>query len=413
MTSLPALLSDNEVLAAFSEVEAAMRSLHRRRLDLLAEVLRRGLDVESCRRAVRVDSAVMKRWITQVKWFLPGRSPTGQPLGSAHPAVSAALAELSEEHLVELSRAIRRRLPQGAEEALVRTAVSAEPKAVKELARRLRDRAASTVGQGDVLRLRNLADGRLELRGRLSVEAGAEFRAALEPLSRPRAGDTRPLAQRQGEAFGELLGLALRSAELPSEAGERPHVNITLDYAALRRGVGRAALDGGRQLSAAQVRRIACDAKVVPVVLGGRSEVLDVGRAKRVLTLAQRRALHVRDGGCAFPGCDRPPKWCEVHHVVHWVDGGQTDVANLVLLCKKHHALAHGSQWRIVMDGGVPFFVPPRQEGPRRHPRRAPGRRTPVIGARHARRPPPRRMGAAGSALPHRGAQRSRVQLSM
>lgn len=412
MTTLPALLSDNDLNTAIAEVEAAMRSLHRRRLELLAEVLRRGLDVESCRRAARVDSAVMKRWLTQVRWFLPGRSPTGQPLEPVHPVVAAALGELSDGHLVELSRAIRRRLPEGAEEVLVRTAVSAEPKAVRQLAADLRERTAPAGSPGDVLRLRNLSDGRLELRGELSVEAGAEFRAALEPLSRPRAGDTRPLHQRQGEAFGELLGLALRSAELPVKAGERPHVNVTVDYATLRRGVGRAALDGGRQLSAAQARRIACDAKVVPVVLGGRSEVLDVGRAKRVLTLAQRRALHARDGGCAFPGCGRPPQWCEAHHVVHWADGGQTDVANLVLLCRFHHGLVHRTEWGITMDDGVPFFVPPRQ-GAQERRRPTPGRRAPVPGPRHARRPPPRRMGAAGSALAHRNAQRSSVHVSM
>nr|WP_162184933.1 HNH endonuclease signature motif containing protein [Allokutzneria albata] len=76
--------------------------------------------------------------------------------------------------------------------------------------------------------------------------------------------------------------------------------------------------------------------------------------------MAQRKALAVRDKGCAFPGCDRPPGWTEAHHVWHWIDGGPTDLGNLVLLCVHHHHVMHEQEWRIVFEQGIPSFIPPR-----------------------------------------------------
>ncbi|MFB9599204.1 DUF222 domain-containing protein, partial [Saccharothrix longispora] len=173
----------------------------------------------------------------------------------------------------------------------------------------------------------------------------------------------------RGEAFADLIHLASRSTDLPSEAGERPHISVTIDHDTLRRSVGHAVLDGDHHLSAAQARRIACDAKILPVVLGGASEVLDLGRAKRTVSVAQRRALHARDRGCAFPDCHRPPKWCDAHHVRHWADGGSTDLSNLVLLCRTHHSLIHHTHWQVSMTGGTPTFIPPRHIDPAQRPR--------------------------------------------
>jgi hypothetical protein len=125
-------------------------------------------------------------------------------------------------------------------------------------------------------------------------------------------------------------------------------------------------------LSAAQARRLACDAKIIPAVLGSESEVLDHGRAKRVVDPKLRRALHVRDRGCAFPGCRRPPKWTDAHHVRHWADGGPTDLDNLVLLCRQHHMLIHHSPWDVRIDHGIPVFIPPATVDPHRRPIRNP-----------------------------------------
>ncbi|MDR6596005.1 DUF222 domain-containing protein [Saccharothrix longispora] len=290
----------------------------------------------------------------------------------------AVLEELADGHLTELARAISLRLPDGSEEILVEAARSVEPKAVRQLADRIRDRAeqdrADEVDEpaadpGDVLHLRDLPGGRLEFFGELSAESGARFTAMLEPLSTPRPDGPRDAARRRGEAFADLIHLASRSTDLPSEAGERPHISVTIDHDTLRRGVGHAVLDGDHHLSAAQARRIACDAKILPVVLGGESEVLDLGRAKRTVSVAQRRALHARDRGCAFPGCHRPPKWCDAHHVRHWADGGSTDLSNLVLLCRTHHSLIHHTHWQVSMTGGTPTFIPSRQIDPAQRPR--------------------------------------------
>jgi HNH endonuclease len=110
----------------------------------------------------------------------------------------------------------------------------------------------------------------------------------------------------------------------------------------------------------------------LPRLLGGApSQPLDVGRTSRTITPAQRQALAVRDGGCVFPGCSRPLAWCDGHHLVHWLDGGPTDLANLVLLCRAHHRAVHEGGWRLARgpDGGV-TATPPHRRHPsaRRHP---------------------------------------------
>jgi hypothetical protein len=115
-----------------------------------------------------------------------------------------------------------------------------------------------------------------------------------------------------------------------------------------------------------------CDAKIVPVVLGGDSQPLDVGREKRTATLAQRKAVAARDGGCAHPGCNRPAHRCQIHHVRSWLDGGGTDIDNLVMLCRGHHVMVHQSGWVIRMNRGHPEFVPPKWLDPSQTPRRQP-----------------------------------------
>jgi Domain of unknown function (DUF222)/HNH endonuclease len=107
-------------------------------------------------------------------------------------------------------------------------------------------------------------------------------------------------------------------------------------------------------------RRISCDAGVTRLLTAGPGRLLDLGRTTRTITRAQRRALAVRDGGCRFPGCDRPPQWTDGHHIQHWVDGGPTDLDNLLLLCRTHHRFCHEAGWTIT---GTPThgltFIPP------------------------------------------------------
>jgi hypothetical protein len=105
-------------------------------------------------------------------------------------------------------------------------------------------------------------------------------------------------------------------------------------------------LEDGTVISPETARRIACDAGVSRVITKGESEVLDLGRSTRVVPPALRRALALRDKGCTHPGCERPHHWCDAHHVVHWADGGETSLENLVLLCRRHHRVAHEASER-------------------------------------------------------------------
>ena len=157
-----------------------------------------------------------------------------------------------------------------------------------------------------------------------------------------------------------------RTSPLPIPARAQVAVTIPLEW--LRERAGHAQLDSGRPLDPATARRLACDAKAIPVVLGTRSEPIELGRAAYVVTWALRRLLIMRDRGCAHPGCTRRANRCHAHHIWHWADGGPTTLDNLVLLCRYHHHLVHHGGWRIDMREGRPWFVPPRWIDPQRRP---------------------------------------------
>jgi uncharacterized protein DUF222/HNH endonuclease len=127
---------------------------------------------------------------------------------------------------------------------------------------------------------------------------------------------------------------------------------------------------GGQPITAEQARRIACDAAIIPTILGSNSEPLDLGRATRTIPPAIRRALILRDKGCIHPGCPRPADWTDAHHVRHWSAGGPTALTNLVLLCHKHHWIIHHTEWRIVFQQGIPYVVPPSLIDPDQTPQR-------------------------------------------
>jgi hypothetical protein len=107
------------------------------------------------------------------------------------------------------------------------------------------------------------------------------------------------------------------------------------------------------------------------VILNGSGVPIDIGRSRRSFTGAARTAVLLRDGGCAFPGCDRPPRWCDVHHVVFWACGGSTDRDNGVALCAHHHRVIHLEAWSVrIGSDGRPEFIPPRHIDPDQRPRR-------------------------------------------
>ncbi len=134
---------------------------------------------------------------------------------------------------------------------------------------------------------------------------------------------------------------------MPTAGGCAATVVVTIDLDTLMGGLKAAGLCDGTRISAGEARRMACLAGVIPVVLGGKSEPLDVGRKRRFHTRAQRIAMGVRDGGCTADGCDRPPSMCHAHHDEPWSRDGNTDVKTGRLLCQRHHTLAHDRRYQL------------------------------------------------------------------
>ncbi len=169
--------------------------------------------------------------------------------------------------------------------------------------------------------------------------------------------------------------LALATGSLPATGGHRPQILATIDHRDLfpqdsRQGRGTGSFTFTGPVPAATLRKIACDADIIPVVLGGEGQVLDIGRASRVFPPHIRKAITARDKGCAFPGCTMPAPWCEAHHIEYWSRGGVTSTANGTLLCGHHHHLIHKEDWHIQVRNGIPWFIPPPHTDPQRKPRR-------------------------------------------
>src|SRR6266545_4522407 len=161
---------------------------------------------------------------------------------------------------------------------------------------------------------------------------------------RRRRGGTGAAGPRRRRAAAEHAD----RAAAPSR-GARPHVTVTVSWETLR-GAGTATLGSGVPVTAETARRLACDATVIPAVLGSAGEPLDLGRAARLVSTAQRRALVLRDQGCRFPGCDRPPQWTDAHHLVPWANDDPTNLDNLVSLCRWHHSAVHEGGWTLHLD---------------------------------------------------------------
>jgi hypothetical protein len=246
------------------------------------------------------------------------------------------------------------------------------PQVADEIDRRALQAAEKRDQRDRYLAVSGYDQGRVRLTGLLDVEASALLRAALDPLTKPHGpDDDRNPGQRRHDALAEICRLALRTGDLPETGGEPTQVVVTTSFDPLVGQLGAGTLDTGERISPETVRRLACGAQILPAVLGGNGQVLDVGRQRRLFTGPLRRALVLRDGGCAFPSCDRPPRWCAGHHVQHWSEGGATALDNAVLLCPTHHRQVHHHGWQVrVAADGHPEFTPPAWIDPRQHPRR-------------------------------------------
>jgi hypothetical protein len=222
------------------------------------------------------------------------------------------------------------------------------------------------------------ADGSGTPTGRLSPAAMAVWRPILDALSAPHTEpgpdgqpverDDRTPAQRRHDGFLEAGMRLLRSSTLPDCGGVPVTVLARLDATQLRDRLGLATTGTGGLLPVPQLLELASEAEIIPVVCDDTGGILAYGHTRRLASTAQRKALALRDGGCCFPGCTRPPSWCEARHVIPWLDGGRTDLDNLCLLCSWHHRQFEHRGWAVQITDGQPEWTPPAWFDPQRSP---------------------------------------------
>jgi hypothetical protein len=226
------------------------------------------------------------------------------------------------------------------------------------------------------------------LRGEFDAEGGALLKTAIDALSHGMTrGEERSASARRADALVDMAATQLRCGDHRDAHGQRPHLTVTVRAEGLRTetsSVDAGSEDTLRVVAVPQpaelrgvgpihpeiARRIACDAvrTLVTVaatpddsswMLGAPAVPLSVGRATRTIPARIRTALILRDQGCRFPGCDRPPAWTDGHHIIHWADGGPTELANLVSLCRSHHRRVHEEGWHIHIVEGSAVVEPP------------------------------------------------------
>lgn len=287
----------------------------------------------------------------------------------------------------------------GAAETLVRDAGSLT---VEKLASRAREFGAELDEQHVIdreralrdaryLRLTPQRDGMTRISGLLDPESAAVIVATVDAITSPRRGgprfvdpsavayaekitaDQRTTDQLTVDAVVELIRLG--SVAAPELVGaQRPAVRVVVTDHDLARRSGSGQIEGQTApISIPTIEREICDRGTVPIHFDSSGQIVNVGRDQRLFTARQRVGLAVRDGGCRFPDCDRPPSWCEAHHVNEWFrDDGKTDVADGVLLCRHHHLLLHDQGWRVIREGSDYVLVPPRSVDPAQAPIPAP-----------------------------------------
>jgi hypothetical protein len=283
-----------------------------------------------------------------------------------------AAGDVSSSHVQVLARAVRHREDQypDHEDVLVDAASEHKPEVFRDLVRCWRaiaDDVAASADAEEVFERRHLHcsatfAGTVVGDFELDPEGGATVLEALEARDHP--DPSRSRSQRYADALVEIMA---ESLDRQNAGGRVPRtVDVVIDVDTL---AGRAPTDltratceirGVGPVTRDTVLRLACDAAIGRVLRRGRSEILDLGRRTRLVSGAQRRALVHRDGGCVFPGCDRPHQWCDAHHLVSWADGGRTDLADLALLCRRHHVLCHEGGWllRRRPDGTIEAIPP-------------------------------------------------------
>ena len=306
-------------------------------------------------------------WVSSAKTVAITRAVEALPSTCDRPrAVQLMLEEAKRLNASELTKAGKH------------LAAVVDPEGDERAQERALDREARTAHLQRYLSITDDHAGGAWIRGRCAAEDAALIKTTLTSLAAPvptapcdsaacrvpgcshDGRDPRDHGARLLDALAETCRRAQTADLLPHQHGAPPRLTLLMNHDDLVAGLGVGVTEDGTELPASTLRRLCCDAEVIPVVLGSHSEVLDVGRLSRLVTLAIWRALVARDRRCRFPGCRRPPLMCHAHHVRHWVDGGLTSLDNLLLLCGHHHRLVHAGPWQVELNpGGDAVFLPP------------------------------------------------------
>ncbi|KRE97436.1 hypothetical protein ASG76_01555 [Nocardioides sp. Soil774] len=314
-----------------------------------------------------------------------GRALEQRP-GVAHALTSGGLRTEQARVIVEAVDALPARVDaqtrERAESVLVGLAAQHDARELRQIGKRILDTVAPEVGEcheESVLREEESRadagvdfamsdDGEGRCHGTFTVPShvGKMLKRHLQALANParhteaelrdEAGGWTPLRRRMGEALVEYVERYPVTAS-PQTAGVNATIVVTMTLEQLLGEHATALLDDGTRMTAGQARRLACEAAIIPVVLDSKSQPIDLGRAARLFTRAQRIALGLRDGGCTARGCETSASGCHAHHDDPWSRGGFTDLANGRLLCPRHHRLAHDSRYAMTVhaDNKVEF----------------------------------------------------------
>jgi hypothetical protein len=319
----------------------------------------------------------------------------GQPTDSVTPAhLESAAAQLAAESALRTVEQLAVR----ARQARALLDLEAESELVDEREAALRDRR--------YLHLTRQADGMTRLNALLDPESAALVRDAVDGATSPRRDgprfvspsereadendralrmltDTRTTPQIALDAVVELIRLGGEVAPTEVIGVRAPAVQVIVAERDLREGRGLAFFEGQTEpVGTSTADRHVCASGVVPIVIDEVGDVVALGRESRLFTRRQRIALAARDGGCRFPGCERPPSWTEAHHIVPWSSGGSTDLHDGVLLCRHHHLLLHNNGWRFARIDGDLHVIPPPDIDAEQRPIPTPSKSVPLERAR-------------------------------
>jgi hypothetical protein len=394
LAALPAV----EVTGLLAGIEVQRRRLEAVDQRLLAEVGERGIAGEYGRSSpvdllvnlLRVTPGEAKARVERAQDLGPRRAITGQPLPPVFAGVAEAVAvgEISAGHvqviascLDRLSMVVEPDVLAVVEELLLEAARHEHPRQLAKTAQLLLARLdpdgvaprEDEIERKRGFTLRKRADGSSEPSGRFTAELTALVETVLDALAAPVPGedgmlDDRSPAQRRHDGLAEAMARLLRSNTLPPAGGSPVTILARTTMKELLDGLGVAIGARGEQFSISKLLQMAADAHVIPVICNEAGGVLAYGRGRRLADRGQRLALAARDGGCCFPGCNRPAAWTEVHHVKDWINGGCTDIDQMCLLCRYHHREFAKRGWEIVMLDGTPHWRPPAWLDPDRIP---------------------------------------------